>query len=305
MNILPKKSWHVRTYKNIEKVRKDEAKAAEEERQLEAKINLAEQEARTDFMRKRARQLGNADSQSSSSLVADGKEVTDIFADVKEGKGDRRKNDERAREKKDEQDKWEKQIGLLQFLSDGSADKPWYLESHDDRMKLSGKERKIADVAADEKEVKDARAKHSYDPLNKMQVYLDQMKKSESANQRLSVNNASSCDGSKLVGKKEKAEKLSKHSRRHKSKKHKKSSSKKDEIERSSSDLADSTLKASNEGLDKLRSQRVLREKRERERVKLLLQTKDRSVEQTAVVEDERKRSYNGLFNPHLVKRSR
>lgn len=129
MNILPHKSWHVRTKKNIARVRKDEAQAAEEEKERQRRVALAAQEARTAVLRQRAdHRLAEAAGHAGERLEDVSiplAPVTDIvstsghvnfFLDAEEGKKQGGINKEAESENKKEQEDYEKKIGYLVYL---------------------------------------------------------------------------------------------------------------------------------------------------------------------------------------------
>jgi len=129
MNILPKKNWHVRTSANIARVRRDEAKAAEEAKELERKSKLAEQEARTRILREKARKrLTDSDQTSvefdhkpennecpeSVARVSEGH--VNFFQHLEEGDKVHKSNEQHEEEKKKEQEEYEKKVGYLTYL---------------------------------------------------------------------------------------------------------------------------------------------------------------------------------------------
>ena len=133
MNILPKKNWHVRTKKNIERVRRDEAKAAEEAKELDRRMRLAEQEARTSLLREKAKQKMIQSGAQLFAVEAESTESTEravvesgitgtgghvnFFQQLENGEGgDVRTNKEHEEEKKKEQEDYEKKVGYLTYL---------------------------------------------------------------------------------------------------------------------------------------------------------------------------------------------
>ncbi|KAJ7380530.1 Leukocyte receptor cluster member 1 [Desmophyllum pertusum] len=172
MNILPKKSWHVRNIDNVQRVRRDEENARLEEKERERRKALAEQEARTALLRGRAtkKQLQDEPSQDKAVVLVDDKpQHLNLFADIEQVLS-HGSNREYEAEKKAEQEKREKAIGLLTYLGQSTRDtqgeKPWYVKSHQER----------SNVNASSESSKESDKKKKIDPLQNMTKFLEAKK---------------------------------------------------------------------------------------------------------------------------------
>ncbi|SAM01543.1 hypothetical protein [Absidia glauca] len=113
MNILPHKSWHVYNKKNIEKVRKDEAKAKTEQEAKDKRALVADSEVRLKLLRQRA-STNQVDQEGQVGPVR-------LFAEAeKEAMG----NEEVKADEKTEKDRMNKQITMYLEAKDEEA--PWY-----------------------------------------------------------------------------------------------------------------------------------------------------------------------------------
>ena len=100
MNILPKKSWHVRTRSNIDKVRRDERQAEARHVERQERIATAEREARTTLLRSRMREASAGSASAAAAATSNDGQRFDMFSGVRQGQGDRRRNEEREQEEK-------------------------------------------------------------------------------------------------------------------------------------------------------------------------------------------------------------
>lgn len=306
MNILPHKSWHVRTKKNIARVRKDEKEAAEKEQEKKRKIARAEQEVKIDILRKRARGNQNAsgDLPSTSS-----KSHVNFFSDVESGKyvSELTGNAENAQEKKDEQEKYEKQIGYLTYLgqSELEAKRSWY-DLYPERKR--GSEALNEDGSKIEVNLK---SKLLQDPFSVMQKYLGYEKSEkkivEPLEDKTKIKPYESVLGN-TSGQKRKSSK--KKSKKHKEKKSRKKKSKK--ARRSSSSSSSSSedevrRNLQKQKLEQLRLERLKREQVEREKAENLLarlrgEQPEKEVKKSDIPAIRQK--YNSQFNPDIARQN-
>eukprot|EP00069_Balaena_mysticetus_P013208 bmy_21968T0 len=276
MNILPKKSWHVRNKDNVARVRRDEAQAREEEKERERRVLLAQQEARTEFLRKKARHQNSLPAAEAAAAGAPSSSgPVDLFRELlEEGKGVSRGNKEYEEEKRREKERQEKALGILTYLGQSAAEAqtqlPWYQLPPRRGGSLSG-------PGPDEK------IKNRLDPLWEMQKHLGKRKHSGD-------------NGSHSRKEKEGPEKRPKEGH----------------WGRAGPPGATSFLNRLSSpprppSLDQLRAERLRREAAERARAEALLARVGGTAAQEDQPEeaDDRRRRYNSQFNPQLARRPR
>ncbi|KAJ8713526.1 hypothetical protein PYW07_013896 [Mythimna separata] len=294
MNILPKKRWHVRTKENIARVRKDEAEAAEKERQEKSRVEQADREARLSVLKNKSRQKllehGIQEPEPTQQATV---EHINLFANLDDAvKTTNKEHDKDVKEKKEE---YEKKIGYLTYLGQDTNEalgkKNWYevppeiggasrssnIKDTYDKLVMKDQDGKPKIKEPDEKNGEVSwKKKQMLDPMNAFKHLHDNSYKDK----KKAIPNANTkTDNYTAIGKKHK----------HKKNKHKKDKTKDKEKEQK---------------LQKLREARLKREQQEKYRTELFLKGLHQPVN-TEIEEDTRiKAKYNSQFNPELARQN-
>lgn len=315
-NILPKKNWHVLKKENIDRVRRDEAKAAEEEQARLRKIAIAEKEARTELLRDRARagrlsrDAVEAGTSSSSLPIAFTSAVEEalprthinFFKESESGNAEEKANQERKKEEKEEQEKWERKVGISMALGQtpgGPLDSqlnPWWMQA---KKKDDGDDEEEEEEDDDQKKTKKEKKKGKYPekkPLLSVKERFDEAKIKEEGRQKRDERRKRQMDPMMEVEKQ-----LTKH------KKHKKDKHHYGDRERSSI-RKEKKEKKKKKTIEELRAERLKREGKERTKTLDFLGGKPSKKEKDARQEKERdadKNYYNSQFFPELARKKK
>ncbi|VDK71392.1 unnamed protein product [Litomosoides sigmodontis] len=287
MNILPKKKWHVRTKENVARVRRDQKRAREEEERVRERALLAEQEYKVNLLRQNAKRMEtmfgggkNTDDDNNAQFTSSSSHIN-FFADLEAE--DRKNlgvgNREYELEKKKEQEEYEKKVGILQYLGQGSSEltkeKPWY-----EKVPLrKGNECRKSEIPT-KKENESTKSKNRPPVMvltKRFGSIREKIKKKEHERKKKD---------------KKSSHKKSRKKRRH----HDYSSLEISSSEEKSSDLEDTSKK---QKLEMLRQERLDREAKERKRLTNLLTSSESNKE---VVRNVTK--YNSQFNPALARQN-
>lgn len=291
-------------------------------------IFAQEQEARIDLLRQKAKSKSSElPGTSSATLCNDDQQSiqkhVNFFEALEEGRDAPKKpNVEHEKEKKDEQEKYEKQIGYLTYLgqdtNEATGKRDWY-EMPPDRDKKDDDDTEIG-----------LKFKTYHDPLNVMKKYMsiEESKKDKSADSKTKrlltgyepiMNKVIDINKELEIHRKLKKELKRKHKKEKKSKKKKskKKSSRKKKRSSSSkscsepnSDSDQETILLKQKRLEILRQERIKREQEERLKSQQLLakiygdpNPKPKEPIQQASA-PQMKRKYNSQFNPELARQN-
>ncbi|TGZ64507.1 hypothetical protein CRM22_006342 [Opisthorchis felineus] len=307
MNILPKKRWHVLTKENIARVRQDEAQYEEEQRQIKYRAKLAEQESRTETLRKRGyREPATSGSGPHGALLA--ASSTELIQGNKEYEA----------EKKSEKEKQEKAIGLLTYLGqsvlEAGGEKPWYDVPPKQLQSSSTEKSRLKDEW-------EAKKKARADPLtemNKITEWFEQKREEKAKEEAKVLQRANTCIAAMPslfpndIAVPKTLEKTRDTGQQKWKKKHPaETEASYNSLTESASEstvacTSDAIKLAKQAELDRLRAERLQRERKERERAALImakamgLSEVLQEPKQPEISVDERDLPFNSAFNPEL-----
>ncbi|XP_040577188.1 leukocyte receptor cluster member 1 homolog [Lepeophtheirus salmonis] len=302
MNILPKKRWHVRTRDNINRVRRDEAKAAEEEKEKERRIEVADREVRLQLLRSKAN--ANRSDVAEPLLPSTSFEHVNFFKDLEEGETTKNSNEENQAEKKKDQEDWEKKMGILTYLGGERVDEAWWEKG---REKI------------DETSIKDPSRKEAMDPLGDIRGYLRTSGVKRLATESSEEKNPVTSHKKKKKHRRHRSSSSSSpYTKKKKSKKSKKKKYHKRRRQRHSSSSSSDSFSSGNESkiaekskkkemLDLLRLERLERENKERVRESRIKNglSADPGPEEKTPAQEGPTRKYNSQFNPEFARQNK
>ncbi|KRX21004.1 Protein Hook -like protein 3 [Trichinella nelsoni] len=182
MNILPKKRWHVRTKDNVAKVRRDIAQAEVEERQRLARVQLAEQEARTRFLISKVEHLIPKERNNVVTVdQSDASGHVNLFADFEfQESTNFGLNREAEQEKRLLKEKEERRIGLLKYLGEGSSEytkKLAWWQQVPDRHRTKPADSNDVHSSLDVVDVKRGQVNNDHKRKKKMMLSIDELRR--------------------------------------------------------------------------------------------------------------------------------
>ncbi|VDN98444.1 unnamed protein product, partial [Rodentolepis nana] len=275
--------WHVKNKDNAARVEADEARDRKKKNDEKIRSLIATQEARADYLRKRAR----GDESGNKSIITS-QDALRLFAD----RNLITSNKEYEEELKQEKEAHEKKLGILKYFGeteDGMANvTPWWLEVPKRSSNSQQKDQTPQTLVE-----ADAIRKQKADPLLQMKQVEEKFDRIREAN--------------RVAAKKERvaaAQVASSYS-----------SLFADDIKppgtkRNSDEKAPDEEDSKRRRLERLRAERLARERGERERAAVVLcksmglssmvNAAAASIEATSTVTDERNLPFNSAFNPEL-----
>eukprot|EP00124_Ichthyophonus_hoferi_P000693 Ihof_evm22s27 gene=Ihof_evmTU22s27 len=165
----PHPSWHVYSRENIEKVKKDEEEARLKEEANNERAALAEQEARMRTLRTQAHTKYGTRKEEGPSVadpLAEGH--VNLFYDLEHARDVVARQD-REKEKKEEQNDWEKKVGIVTYLGQ-SANETTKKKAFYESMPVTAIQSEPKEDNVQEK--RERGRKKRQDPLANMQKYL-------------------------------------------------------------------------------------------------------------------------------------